>query len=186
MAKITVFNFITLNGFFKGINHDISWHRHGAEESKYSQEMLAENNLLLFGRTTFEMMAGFWPTPMAIEQDPIVAKGMNDAEKIVFSKTLKETDWSNSTIVNDNLITYTKQLKENSPKNIALLGSGSVLTQFAEHNLIDEYQIMIDPIAIGAGTPILNGVKQPLPLELIATKIFKSSTVLLYYKPAKQ
>lgn len=84
MAKITVFNFITLNGFFKGINNDISWHRHGEEEGKYSQEMLAEDNLLLFGRTTFEMMSNFWPTPMALQHDPIVAKGMNDAEKSFF------------------------------------------------------------------------------------------------------
>src|SRR5512145_3091428 len=77
MGKLIAYNFVTLNGFYKGDNEDISWHRHGAEESKYSEDMLAMDNILLFGRKTYEQMAGFWPTDAARELFPKVAAGMN-------------------------------------------------------------------------------------------------------------
>lgn len=96
---------------------------------------------------------------------------------------MNKAEWANTSIIKEDIISYTRLLKEQSSKNIALLGSGSVLTQFAEHNLIDEYQIMIDPVAIGAGIPLLNGVRIPIQLELISSRAFKSGTVLLCYKP---
>src|SRR5690606_36751457 len=83
MAKLNVYNFITLNGYYKGRNEDISWHRHGKEEADFSREGLGTENILVFGRVTYQMMAGFWPTPAAMEQLPDIAKSMNDAEKIV-------------------------------------------------------------------------------------------------------
>ena len=89
MNKLIAFNFITLNGYFKGPNGDIGWHRHGAEENEYAAEMLKFGSTLLFGRVTYEMMASYWPTPVAVKNDPIVAVKMNNANKIVFSRTLK-------------------------------------------------------------------------------------------------
>jgi dihydrofolate reductase len=65
MRQLTVFNFITLNGFFKGPQEDVRWHRHGAEESQLSEEGLAQDSILVFGRKTYDMMVSFWPTPMA-------------------------------------------------------------------------------------------------------------------------
>ena len=76
MATLTVFNFLTLNGFFKGTNGDIGWHQHGAEEAAFSAAALQSSNTLLFGRVTYEMMVSYWPTPMAMEQNPVVAEGM--------------------------------------------------------------------------------------------------------------
>ena len=92
MRKLTVFNFVTLNGYFEGPKGDISWHKHGADENEYAIEKLGTGNMLLFGRVTYEMMAGYWPTPDAIKNDPVVAERMNSAEKIVFSRTLKMQD----------------------------------------------------------------------------------------------
>jgi tryptophan-rich sensory protein len=96
MRKLTVFNFVTINGYFKGSKGDISWHRHGAEENEYAAASLKSGNTLLFGRVTYEMMASYWPTPVAIKNDPIVARGMNNADKIVFSRTLKKAEWDNT------------------------------------------------------------------------------------------
>ena len=77
MRKVTVFNFVTLNGYFEGPKGDISWHRHGAEENKYAAENLKSGGTcVFFGRVTYEMMASYWPTPIAIKNDPIVAEGM--------------------------------------------------------------------------------------------------------------
>ena len=146
MGKLSVFNFITLNGFYKGTNNDISWHRHGTEENEFASEGLKSDSMLLFGRVTYQMMAGYWPTPMAAQNDPTVAEGMNSSEKIVFTRTLKKAEWNNTRIISDNVIEEVKKLKKNG-KDMTILGSGSIVTLFAEHGLIDEYQIMVDPVA---------------------------------------
>src|SRR5260221_14749766 len=117
MGKLSVFNFVTLNGFYKGTNEDISWHKHGGEASQYSEESSNSEGILLFGRVTYEMMVKFWPTPEALKSFPETAKGMNKAEKIVFSKTLEKTDWNNSRIVKENIEEEVKNLKEKSGKN---------------------------------------------------------------------
>lgn len=183
MAKLTSFTFISLNGFYKGKNGDINWHQHGGEEAEYSVESLKLNNILLFGRVTYEMMKSFWPTQMAYDSFPQVADGMNHSEKLVVSKTLKSTDWENTQIIKENLIERITELKKESKKNITLLGSGKILNQLSNANLVDEYQIMIDPIFIEKGEPILDNLNDNINLELTKTKIFKSGTILLHYQP---
>jgi len=185
MSKLTVFNFITLNGFYKGTNGDISWHRHGGEEAQYSAEALQASNTLLFGRITYEMMAHFWPTPVAIESNPIVAEGMNKASKIVFSRTLQKAEWNNTRLIKNNIIEAMKKLKQEEKKDMTLLGSGSLVTQFAEQGLIDQYEIMLDPVAIGSGTPLFKGIQQNLNLKLVNSRTFKSGVVLLTYQPVQ-
>ena len=185
MRKITVFNFVTLNGYYKGPNGDISWHRHGEEENEFAAGNLKSGGILLFGRVTYEMMASYWPTPAAAENDPAVAEGMNKAEKIVFSRTLKKAEWNNTRLIKDNIVEEIKKMKQTPGEDMVLLGSGSILTQFAEKGLIDEYKIMVDPVVIGGGTPILKDIRHKLDLKLTKTKTFKSGVVLLCYQPLK-
>ncbi len=185
MGKLAVFNFATLNGFYEGPNHDIGWHRHGAEENAFSQEGLGGGSILLFGRVTYQMMASWWPTPAALNSMPEVAKGMNGAEKIVFSRTLKKAEWSNTRIVKENIGQEIKKLKE-SKKDMTILGSGSIATQLAEEGLIDEYLIMIDPVVLGGGSTMFKGIKHKIDLKLAGTRSFKSGVVLLSYQPLKQ
>ncbi|WP_018341944.1 dihydrofolate reductase family protein [Cytophaga aurantiaca] len=182
MGKLSVFNFITLNGFYKDASNDIHWHQHGKEEGEFSGEMLKQNNILLFGRTTYEMMYSFWPTEMALSSMPEVAKGMNNAEKIVFSNTLKKAEWKNTTIIKNDVVSEIRQLKKTSKKDLTILGSGSIVAQFAEAGLIDTFQFMIDPTAIGKGTSLFSGLKEDLNFTLTETKVFKSGSVLLCYK----
>ena len=185
MGKLSVFNFITLNGFYKGENNDTSWHQHGSgEEGEFAAEGAKSDSILLFGRVTYEMMASFWPTPAALQSMPEVANGMNASEKIVFSKTLKSTNWQNSRIISGNIIEETKKLKENTKKDLTILGSGSITSQFADAGLIDLYMFMLDPLALGKGTPIFNGVKQQVNLKLENTRTFKSGRILLTYQKA--
>jgi dihydrofolate reductase len=184
MRKLMVYNFVTLNGYFKGPNGDISWAKHGSEEEqKYAAENLKSGGTLLFGRVTYEMMAGYWPTAEAAKNDPIVAKGMNDADKIVFSKTLKKAEWNNTRIVKDNIAEEIKKLKQMPGKDLTILGSGSIVTQFAEKGLIDEYQIMVHPVGLGDGTPVFKDIRHLLELKLTSTRTFKSGVVLLCYQP---
>ena len=184
MPKLNAFNFVTLNGLLKGPNEDISWHRHGGEESEYSTEMLESGNTLLFGRVTYEMMAGFWSTPAALEAFPAVADGMSRADKVVFSRTLTSVDWNNTRLVNGNVEEEVRAMKAAPGKDMTILGSGSIVSQLADRGLIDEYQIMVDPVALGDGTPLFKGIKNELKLRLTSTRTFGSGIVLLRYQPA--
>ena len=185
MAKLITFNFVTLDGFFKGPNEDISWHQHGQEEeSDYAAEGAGSGSILLFGRKTYEQMASFWPTPTALEMMPEIAEGMNKSQKIVFSNTLENVDWENTTIMRGNIFDQIRAIKESSKNDLTILGSGSIVSQFAEQGLVDEFQLMIDPIAIGEGTTLFAGVSHKLNLKLIGSRTFKSGSVLLTYSPA--
>lgn len=183
MSKLSAFLFLTLNGFYKGPEDDISWHSHGEEETRFSEEMLSRDNILVFGRKTYEMMADFWTTDMAYEMSPVVAEGMNRAEKIVFSKqAIPDEIWENSRFINDDLIGSVRFLKQTEQKNMTILGSGNIVSQLASHNLIDEYQIMIDPVALGHGTPLFAGIQHALNLKITATRTFSDGTILLTYQ----
>lgn len=185
MRTITSFTFLTLNGYYKGLHDDIQWHTHGSESTKMSVDQLEADNILLFGRRTYEMMAGFWPTAMAYELFPDVAAGMNSAEKIVLSNSLKSADWAPTTLLTGNTIEQIRKLKSLPGKNITILGSGSVLRQLSDAQLIDQYEFLIDPIAIGHGTPLLQDLEHNLNLKLKDCQVFKESgSVFLTYMKA--
>ncbi|CAG0953247.1 partial dihydrofolate reductase, partial [Anaerolineae bacterium] len=122
----------------------------------------------------------------ALKDSPVVAEGMNKADKIVFSRTLNKVEWNNTRLVKDKMVEEIRKLKQMPGKDMTVLGSGSIVTQFAEQGLIDEYQIMIDPVAIGAGTPIFKGIKHKLDLKLVTTRTFRSGVVLLCYQPVEK
>ncbi|PZF72318.1 dihydrofolate reductase family protein [Taibaiella soli] len=185
MARLSMFVFTSLDGYYKGLNEDISWHRHGPEENEFAAESMKGHSTLIFGRKTYEMMAGYWPTEMAKTNDPIVASGMNHAHKIVFSRTLQEASWENTKLIKDDLIQTIKQLKATEENDMTILGSGSVITQLAAAGLIDHYSIMIDPVVLGKGTTLFSGMPQLQNLQLIASRIFNSGCVLLNYVPAE-
>jgi dihydrofolate reductase len=186
LRKLTAYNFLTLNGFFKGPNEDISWHRHGQEEAQFSEEALSQNdNILLFGRKTYEMMASFWPTPEAKELFPKVAEGMNRAEKIVFSTSPFAPQWENTQAISGDIVEKIREMKESPGKDMTTLGSGSIISLFADHGLIDEYQFMIDPVGLPDGTPLFKDTKQKLDLRLTGSRVFNSGVVMLTYQPVR-
>ena len=99
MRKLVVFNQVTLDGYFAGDNGDIGWAHSDNEDAEWQAFIVGNANsggTLLFGRVTYELMAAYWPTPAALEQDSAVAKGMNALPKIVFSRTLDSVSWSNT------------------------------------------------------------------------------------------
>lgn len=183
MPSLSCFTFITLNGFYKGLREDISWHRHGEEESQFSAENAQKGSILLFGRVTYEMMASFWTTEQARAMAPAVSDGMTSAEKIVFSRTMTSAEWHNTRIVQHDIYSEVKRLKDTGTKDMTILGSGSIVSQLADHGLIDQYSIMLDPVAIPYGSSFLHGINRKLDLRLVSTRTFKSGVVLLNYEP---
>jgi dihydrofolate reductase len=185
MRKVVMSNLMNIDGFFDGRDHDISWHNVEAEFNDYAiNEMFPFSDLLLFGRVTYELMADFWPTPEALKDDPIVAGKMNSSAKVVFSRTMKKTEWNNTRLVKDNMEEEVRKLKEQPGKDIALLGSGSIVSQLAQRGLIDEYRIMVNPIVLGQGTPLFKDIKNRLTMKLLRTRTFRNENVLLCYAPA--
>ena len=187
MRTIRSFNFVTLNGYFEGPEKgQYAWHSHqqSSEETEYAEDNLQHESILLLGRVTYDQMAGFWPTEQALQLFPEVAKGMNKAEKIVFSNTLKETGWDNTRIISGDIFEEVRKLKALPGKDMTILGSGSIVKQFAGHGLIDEFQLMIDPVVIGSGTNMFEDFKGQLNLRLTSTKTFKDGVVVLKYEPA--
>jgi len=183
MRKLTVFNFVTMNGYFQGKDGDISW-GHNHPQNDYAAETLKAGDILLFGRKTYELMVQFWPTPEAMKSAPEVAEGMNQAEKIVFSRTLDQIEWNNARVMKDNIVEEIEKLKQTQGSNMTVLGSGSIVTQFAEAGLIDELQLLVQPVALGEGTPILKGIKDTMNFELANSRVFDTGNVLLVYQPA--
>jgi len=182
MRTLKAYNFLTMNGFYKGPQDDIGWHGHGEDETQFSIESLRGGGLLLFGHRTYDLMADFWPTPMAAEQFPEVAVGMNGSEKIVFSRTPFTPEWENTRLVTGDIIAAVRALKTVPGGNMTILGSGSIVSLFAQHGLIDEFEFMIDPVAIPEGTPVFTGITGRLELELTGSRVFRSGTVLLSYR----
>jgi len=187
MRKLFEFNLVTLDGYFEGPNRDIGWHNVDAEFNDYAVDMLNSVDTLIFGRVTYELMANYWPTPAAMKNDPIVAEKMNMLPKIVFSrKTLDKVEWHNTKLVKDIIEVDIENMKREPGKDMVVLGSGSIVSAFAQRGLIDEYRIMINPIVLGDGIPLFKGIKDRINLNLIKTRTFRNGNVLLYYQPDRR
>jgi len=183
LRKIFLFMMVTLDNYFEGPNAEIDWHNVDAEFNEFAIAQLKSVDALLFGRVTYQMMASYWPSPAALDDDPLVAARMNHIQKIVFSKTLDNADWENTILVKENSIEALQQLKQELGKDMAIFGSAELTATLANHGLIDEYRIMVNPVVLGSGKPLFAGLNARLNLKLIKVKTFKSGNVLLYYQP---
>ena len=187
VRKLLVFNHVTLDGYFIGANGDMNWAHSGNDEPEFAA-FVAENasgeGELLFGRVTYEMMAGYWPTAIADKHNPVVAKAMNSMAKVVFSRTLNEASWNNTRLMKGDLISEVRKLKEEDGPGMAIMGSGSIVAQLAQENLIDEYQMVVDPLALGKGRSMFDGIRNNLSLKLMRSRTFKNGKVFLCYEPA--
>ena len=174
---------VTLDGFFDGPNHDISWHNVDAEFNEFAIEQTGSVGALLFGRVTYELMASFWPTPFALETDPIVADLMNRLPKLVFSTTLAKADWNNTRLIKDHVAEEISQLKQQPGNDLALFGSANLMSTLMKLDLIDEHRIMVNPVILGSGTPLFKRAENTLSLKLVKTRTFGNGNVLLCYQP---
>jgi dihydrofolate reductase len=186
MRRLTSFTQVTLDGYFTGRNGDLGWAHEGQQDAEWNA-FVAENasggGQLVFGRITYELMVSYWPTPAARESDPIVAERMNNLPKVVFSRTLAKASWSNTRLVKGDLATEVRKLKHEPGEGMTILGSGSIVSQLAQAGLIDEYQLVVKPVALGEGRTMFEGIKQKLSLKLTKTRAFTNGNVLLSYEP---
>ncbi len=187
MPRLLVFNNISLDGYFADRNGDMSWAHSGYEDPEY-RAFISGNagggGQLLMGRITYQMMAGYWPTPLALQSDPAVAKGMNDLPKVVASRTLQEVTWNNSRLIQDDLAPAVRKMKTESGDDIVILGSGTIVAQLAAEGLVDDFQLVVNPVVLGGGRTMFEGIPSKVGLRLASTRSFSNGKVVLCYQPA--
>jgi len=186
MRKLLVFNSVSVDGYFTDAKGDMSWaYKSDPEFNEFVAENSRSGGELLFGRVTYQMMESFWPTPAAAQAFPDVAEQMNKLPKVVFSRTLDSASWQNTRLLKGDLAEEVRKLKEESGEQLVIMGSGSIVAQLAPEGLIDEYQIVVNPIVLGDGRTMFEGVKEKLNLKRTNSRTFGNGNVLLCYEPSK-
>jgi len=186
MRRLTVFNQVSVDGYFVDRRGDMSWAKEDrdAEFDAFTSENASLDAVLLFGRVTYDLMASFWPTPMAAQNMPTVAERMNSLPKLVFSRGLKSASWNNTTIVNRDPAAEVRRLKSEPGPDLVIMGSGNVVSQLAcDITLIDEYQLVVIPIALGGGRTLFDGLAESVKFQLMGSRTFGNGNVLLRYEP---
>jgi len=180
MARLIMWNLMTLDGFVEGPNRDISWHSDvwGEELEQLGIEQGKSAGGLMFGRVTYELMANHWPN-----EKGEVADFMNALPKYVFSRTLKTSGWNNTQLFGADVRDTVTKLKHENTGNILLFGSADLAASLMAHGLIDEFRIALNPILLGGGTPLFkpgDGMK----LKLLDSRTLSTGVVILRYEPA--
>jgi dihydrofolate reductase len=186
MRQVILFNMATLDGFFAGPNGEIDWHHVDEEFNEFAIAQLNSADGLLFGRVTYQGMAGYWPTDIAMTNDPVVAGKMNAIPKIVFSRTLERAEWNNTRLVKGHVAEEISKLKQQPGKDWLLFGSADLASTLTNLGLIDEYRVMVNPVVLGSGKPLFKGVKEKLNLKLTNIRAFRNGNVLLCYEPDRK
>ena len=155
---------------------------------QHYSDLLNKTGVILYGRTTYELMQ-FWKT---ILKEPTGKKSMDDfaisidkIPKLVFSNTLKDTNWDSAKLSDRPLTEKVLELKQQSGQDISV-GSRSLIIQLLNSNLIDEFQICIHPIIEGNGLRLFDQIKERIVLKLIKTKTLNSGATIFYYEPTQE
>jgi dihydrofolate reductase len=184
MRRILTFLVSTVDGYYEGPNQEFDWPVVDEEFNQFALDQLDEVDTLMFGRVTYELMASYWPTPAAQQDDPKVAGKMNGLPKIVVSRTLETADWANTRVINGDVAAELGKLKQQPGKDIAIMGSSNLTVSLLQLGLLDEVRLMVHPIVLGDGKSLFRTAKERIPLKLVKTRPFRSGSVMLTYEPA--
>jgi dihydrofolate reductase len=188
--SLTIFNSVSLDGYFTDANGDISWAHEGPPDKEFD-EFISGNARggansrggLVFGRVTYEMMASHWPTPEAAKEMPDVAAAMNKMPKYVFSRSMGAPTWENTHVVKGDLVKEIRRLKAEAG-DLVIMGSGSIIPPLVQAGLVDELQLVLTPVILGSGRTMFEGVKERVRMKLVKSRPFKNGKTSLVYQPA--
>lgn len=186
MRKIVSFVHMSLDGFVATSNGGLDWIIVNEEIFEYVEQRIKETDTALYGRVTYQMMENYWPTaadqPTATKHDIEHARWYKKATKVVLSRTMKRENPANTKIISSNLTDEITKLKQGTGSDILMFGSPTATHALMAENFIDEYWLFINPILLGQGVPLFQGIKNRTPLKLVSSKIFSSGVVCLQYE----
>jgi dihydrofolate reductase len=183
MGKLIVTMWVSLDGFIAGPNNAMDW---VIPLGDYQSELVGTADTLLLGRVTYESFAGAWPhvpdnaeAPEGLKE---YARTLNSMRKVVYSRTLSEATWQNSTLKREIDAADVEALKQQTDKNIVIYGSASIVQALTNLGLIDEYRLLLHPVVLGGGKPLFANIQERVSLKLLSTSTDPSGVVLLYYQ----
>lgn len=199
MRRMVMFARVTPDGYLGAPAGALDWMTPDDELDRAIMGSGPVVDTFVFGRKTYEMMAGYWPKAIADAEtaadphDPrrrtpetrAMGVALNENAKLVFSTKLREASWKNTRLLRTFDPAEIDALKRGTGGDMLVLGSGSIVSQLTQHGLLDEYQLVVSPMLLGSGVPLLRDVTRRVPLELLEARAFPTGNVLLRYAPAK-
>ena len=183
MGKLIVSEWITLDGVFDGKIMDKWFQPFDSEDRRaYIIKTMAACDAILFGRTTYEMLAPYW-SPLKNNEDGLADK-INSVPKYVVSTKLKKADWNNSTIIRENVVEEITRLKQKQGNEMHIEGSATLVQSLMEANLIDEYRFLVHPIIMGSGKHFFKEGMKTTGMKMVKTEILDKGVILLCYQKA--
>jgi dihydrofolate reductase len=181
VRRVVVSEFISLDGVVEDPRWTFEFSSEDRDQFKFDE--LAASDALLLGRVTYEGFAAAWP--QMEEQTGEYGAWMNGYPKHVVSTTLEEPlEWNNSTLVRGDVAEEVSRLKDQPGKDILIFGSGDLVNTLMQHDLIDEYRLMVFPIVVGSGKRLFDEGGDAKTLQLVGTQTFDSGAIVLTYAPA--
>ena len=190
MRKIISFMHISLDGFVAGPKGEMDWIKVDEEIFDYVGKRISEGDTALYGRVTYQLMESYWPTaadkPNASKHDIEHSKWYAKVHKVVLSKTMKEAELTNTTIISDNLSDRIHEIKQQAGQDILLFGSPTATHSLIQLHLIDGYWLFVNPIILGRGIPLFVDIKDKIKLKLLTTRQFTCGVTELNYTVDRQ
>jgi len=183
MRKIIVLSYLSLDGFTASMDGTADWIVWDKSVNDYYKETQRTTDAVIFGKTSYQSLEGYWATGKAAAEDPEMIEFINQTKKIVFSKTLEKADWNNSTLMREIVPREIEEMKQQPGGHFLIMGSGSIVSQLANADLIDEYRFIVIPVVLGEGKPYFQGLKHKVTLRFLETRTFNCGNVLQRYQP---
>ncbi len=185
MGKIISFMHMSLDGFVAGPKGEMNWIKVNEEIFDYGAKRITKTDTALYGRVTYQMMEGYWPTaaekPNASKHDIEHSQWYKQIRKLVLSKSMKDANLPNTQIICDNLSESIHKIKQAAATEILLFGSPSATHALLQQNLIDGFWLFVNPIILGVGIPLFAGIKDQIKLNLLGTRQFSCGVTELNY-----
>lgn len=189
MRHLIFFMHTSLDGYIAGPNGEMNWIKVDEELFDFVATMTDNADAALYGRITYEMMQGYWPTagdaPNASKHDKEHSAWYNKVAKIVLSKTMSAKGLDNTTVISDQLAENINKIKKQDGKNILIFGSPAASRALLNQGLIDEFWLFVNPIILGKGMPLFKDITGTTTLKLVESKTFASGVIALHYELAK-
>ncbi len=189
MRKVIFLIHMSLDGLVAGPNGEMDWIVYDDEVEQYAHSLHSTTDAAIYGRVTYEMMHSYWPTVLS---DPTSSEGaMNharwyeNATKIVVSRTSDIGERPKTLLIRDHIAEEITKLKQQAGKDMWLLGSPTLAQTLMQPGLIDEYRINVNPVVLGSGKALFDGLDAPLNLKLVGNTTFKCGVVALRYEPVR-
>ena len=198
MRRIMMFNHVTADGYFAGSDGNLNWVVPDEEIDQAAVQRMPTIDTIVLGRRTYELFESYWPHALNDSEtaaDPHdssrrsstlrdMAVWINEAKKLVFSRTLKKVGWKNTRILPEIDPPAIQGMKREQGRDMIVFGSGSVVSELTKHGLIDEYQFVINPVMLGRGKPLMEGMSNRTKLKLRESRQYPSGNVVLRYERA--